>query len=80
MGKMDKEEQINIASNGDFGISIGVCTVSIVDEIHRVNGLLNAISLLKNTDHKEYRFDPMDDLLIVINEKLDFIEQCVEEL
>jgi hypothetical protein len=56
-------------------------SVSIIDEIHLLKGLLNCLSLIiQINDDKDYFSNSAEDLIFVMYEKLAFVEENLKEL
>lgn len=53
----------------------------IRDELYNVRGLLVSISLLiKDDEYKEYKYNPVESSIIIIEEKMDNIDKLLNEL
>jgi hypothetical protein len=58
-----------------------VSPVFICDEVHRVKGLITNLTLIiRDDEYKSFVQNPLDDLVIVIYEKLDKIVRDLKEL
>lgn len=55
-----------------------MCPTEIRDEISRMKGLITAISILiTEGSHNEYVHDPVEDILLIIKEKLEKIDEVI---
>ncbi len=65
----------------DHSEDVRVMVTGIRDELTRVRGLVLAIRLLhKQGEHKVYRLDPVEDLGILLDERIDKIEEGLKKL
>lgn len=63
------------------GCGTGKSSVQLRDEVTRVQGIVRSISLLVTQgEHKLYHSDPIQDLFIVLDEKLDLIDEGLKGL